>query len=304
MSSLTTNWLSDLYCVTCHSQLIASGRTCPTCQTPMEVSKSFRNQGYGGKLVSVLGASSAGKTVYLGMLLDMLSKGSDGLRGIPNGSFSMEIQDQTISAFEKRRFPEKTPSEVDKWNWVHCEAFDERKPKRRVEIITPDVAGEVLALELENPNSSTAVRSLISNSNGMIVLLDSLQIREDARSVDVFGTKLAAYIADLHTRQINERRKKVRLPIAFVLTKTDGCHEAVTDVDSFSKSNLPGLVHYCEQRMSAFDFFSASVVASTMNVVDSRGIEYQAPLHIQPRGIVEPLEWILCQLEKKWRRSK
>ncbi len=304
MSSLTSNWLSDLYCVTCHAQLIASGRACPTCQTPLQVSKSFRNQGYGGKLVSVLGASSAGKTVYLGMLLDMLSKGYDGIRGIPNGSFSMEIQDETIRAFENRRFPEKTPSEVDKWNWVHCEAFDERKPKRRVEIITPDVAGEVLALELEHPNSSTTVRSLITNSDGMIILLDSQQVRDDARTVDVFGTKLAAYIADLHTRQINERRKKVRLPIAFVLTKSDGCREAAEDVDSFVKTNLPGLTQYCEQKMWACDFFSASVVGSTMSVIDAQGIEYQAPLHIQPRGIVEPLEWVLSQLEKKWRRSK
>ncbi len=304
MSLMTSNWLSDLYCVTCHTQLIASGRACPTCGTPMQVSKSFRNQGYRGKLITVLGASSAGKTVYLGMLMDMLSKSHNGLRGVPNGSFSMDIQDETIRAFENRRFPEKTPSEADHWNWVHCEAFDERNPKRRVEIITPDVAGEVLAFELENPNSSVTIRSLITNTNGMIILLDSQQVRDAARAVDVFGTKLIAYIADLHTRPVGERRKQVRLPIAFVLTKTDGCREAGADAVKFARSNLMGLTQYCEQKLASFRFFSASVVGSTMSVLDDYGAEYQAPLHIQPRGIIEPLDWILGQLEKKWRRSK
>jgi len=302
MSVSGTNWIEDLFCVTCHNQLIGTGRFCPECQTPIQVSKSFRNQGYQGRLVSVLGASSAGKTVYLGMLLDMLSKGINGLRGIPNGSFSMDIQDQTIHALENRRFPEKTPSEVDRWNWLHCEAFVEHKPKRRVDVITPDVAGEVLALELEHPNSSKTVWNLIKNSNGMIILLDSQQIRDDARQADVFSTKLAAYIAELHSRSLGERRQRVRIPLAFVVTKSDTCQEAAEDVDKFIETNLPGLVQFCNQKMSAVKHFAASVVGSTIDILDRSGIEYQAPVHIQPRGIVEPLDWIIAQLERKWRR--
>ena len=305
MISRTQNWNDlqlDIFCVTCGTQLVDSGQGCPRCHTPIKVSKSVARQGNVGKLVSVLGASGAGKTVYLGMLLDMRSKGYDGIRGLPNGGFSLEIQDQTIKALEHRRFPQKTPSEPDKWKWIHCEAFDERKPKRRVEIITPDVAGEVLAMELEQTNSSSSIRSLMLNSDSMIVLLDSQRIRDDGRSEDMFAVKLITYVASLNTSSKNERRKKVRLPIAFVLTKADMCPDAEHDVRTFAKANLPGLFQFCEQRLQSYEFFSASVVGSTAQAKDRYGSRLQVPLHIQPRGIVEPLEWIISRLERKWRK--
>ncbi len=307
MISGTQTWYdlqTDLFCVTCGTQLVESGLGCPRCHTPIQVSKSVSQVGNDTKLISVLGASGAGKTVYLGMLLDMLDKGFHGMRGLPNGAFSLAVQEQTIGALENRRFPEKTPSEPDKWNWVHCEAFSERKPKRRVEIVTPDVAGEVVALELEQTGASSTIRSLVLNSRGMIVLMDSSRIRDDARCEDMFGVKLATYVASLHTRQQNERRKKVRVPMAFVLTKSDVCSEAEQDANKFAAANLPGLTQLCQQRFQSFAFFSASVVGASMEAFDSFGGRFQVPLHVQPRGIVEPLDWIIACLEKKWRRSK
>ena len=293
----------DLFCITCGSQLLETGRVCNSCRTPVQVSKSVALR-KNTKLVSVLGASGAGKTVYLGMLLDMLSKGCNGMRGLPNGSFSLEVQDRTIRALENQRFPEKTPSEPDRWNWVHCEAFFERKPKRRIDLITPDIAGEALAHELEHASDNSTIHSLIVNSNGLILLLDARRIRDDARGEDISALKLTSHIADLHTRTFDERRQQVRLPLAFVLTKTDTCDEATKDPQLFAKTNMPGLFQFCESNFQSFQFSSASVVGSSINATDEMGNSFQVPLHIQPRGIVEPLDWILGRLEKKWRRNR
>ncbi len=295
----------DVYCISCNTQVLESGRRCPSCHTPTTVSRSVAQQGARKKqkLISVLGASGAGKTVYLGMLLDMFGKGVRGMRGIPNGAFSLDVQDQTITALEQRRFPEKTPSEIDQWNWIHCEAYFERKPKQKLDLITPDIAGEVLAHEIENPGSSAIIRNMTANSDAIFVLLDSTCVRDFARSEDSFACKLVNYIAQQHLRTQNERRAFVRLPLAIVLTKTDVCSEAEHDTEAFVKTNLPGLSQYCRKRFQSWAYFPASVVGTTIEHVSEGGATMDVPLHVQPRGIVEPVQWVIATLEKKWRRS-
>jgi hypothetical protein len=293
----------ELYCVVCGNQILLSGHSCPNCRTPVAVSKSVAKQDprKKSKLFSVLGASGAGKTVYLGMLLDMLGKGTHGLRGIPNGSFSMAVQDQTISALENRRFPEKTPSESDLWNWIHCEAFHQHRDKLRLDLVTPDVAGEVLAQEIEHVGSSATITHLAMFSDSIMILLDSTSIRDESSAEDSFAIKLVDYIARQQTKVHDERRGKVRLPIAFVLTKTDICPEAEYSTLQFAQTNLPGLYEFCRRHYQSFEFFPASVVGTTWTDFDEDGNCVSVPLHVQPRGIIEPLQWALGKLEKKWR---
>ncbi len=307
--STTQSWKRDcweLYCVVCDTQVLESGRRCPTCRTPISVSKSVMQQDARKKkqLFSVLGSSGAGKTVYLGMLLDMLSKGTQGMRGIPCGAFSLEVQDQTVAALEERRFPEKTPSEVDQWNWIHCEAFYQRKQKHKVDLITPDVAGEVLAKEIDYKGTSSTINNLTVNADAMLILLDSTRVRDHARSEDTFAVKLVSYIAQQQTRAYDERRKQVRLPIGFVLTKTDVCPEAEQNTMAFVEANLPGVYEFCNRRFQSCEYFPASVVGTTLEHETEHGGCAQMPLHVQPRGIIEPLQWALSRLDKKWRRYR
>ncbi len=306
MGTKTLGWMDErsiLHCITCGSQIIDSGSYCTTCETPIQVSRSVSNRNSPSRLISVLGASGAGKTVYLGMLLDMLSKGASGLRGLPNGAFSLGVQEQTIGAMENRRFPDKTPSEADHWQWVHCETYDEKYPKKRIDLITPDLAGEALALELEKSNTFPTIRTMLKNVRGVLILFDSERVRDAARSEDIFGVKLVSYLADINTRPAKERRKKIRLPISFVLTKSDTCPDAAEDPQHFAKTHLPGLIQFCEQRFSTFQFFGASVVGSSTMANDAYGAGIQIPLHVQPRGIVEPLQWVMKQMDNKiWKQ--
>ena len=102
-------------CVCCERESFDNNGYCGQCQAPLDLSRTAEKRGVPVKFVSVLGASGAGKTVFIGMLLDILSKGCHGVQGLPNNSFSVAIQQQTIGSLENRRFPEKTASEAEGW---------------------------------------------------------------------------------------------------------------------------------------------------------------------------------------------
>jgi hypothetical protein len=102
-------------CVCCGASYAGNGPFCIRCMAPLELSHTVRRRKTPPRFIPVLGPSGAGKTVYLGMLLDMLSKGTRQLTGLVTGSFSVGLQIQTTTALEHGRFPEKTPVEAEGW---------------------------------------------------------------------------------------------------------------------------------------------------------------------------------------------
>jgi hypothetical protein len=280
-------------CVTCGNQIMFGVDACSKCETPLDVSRSVAMRGTPLHFVSVLGPSGAGKTVYLGMLLDILSQGKGELRGIPNGAFSVAVQQQTISALEKQRFPEKTPTESDRWRWVHCEVSHQKKNRHNVDLITPDLAGESIAAELEQPRSYPTVRHAMKNSKGLIFLFDSESVRDKGRTEDLFGIKLASYLASLKQTDAKSQHSKITAPIAIVFTKADCCLEALDNPTAFAEANMPGMLRLCEKKYAHFEFFAASVVGSSITDFGDHGMPIQIPLHVEPKGVIEPLEWLL-----------
>jgi hypothetical protein len=85
------------------------------------------------------------------------------------------------------------------------------------------------------------------------------------------------------------------VPIAIVLTKTDSCPEAMEDPARFATDNMPGFRKFLDRNFANFHFFAAGVVGATAMLADHRGYFMDIPLHIEPRGIIEPLEWIIAQ---------
>jgi hypothetical protein len=258
----------------------------------------MRSRGTSSRFVSVLGASGAGKTVYLGLLLDLLSKGRANLKGIPNGSFSVAVQQNTITALEFRRFPEKTPSEADGWQWVHCEVTSSNQPKRPWDLITPDFAGEAISLEIEQPGTYPAIRSVVGQSGGVLLLCDAIAACASPLQEDIFALKLATYIQSSQDERKRITKRKVRqhdTPIAVVLTKCDQCPEVRDDPNQFAANNLPRLLQFCQRGFSKYRFFAASAVANCATLMDDYGCSSQIALHVEPRGIIEPLQWITQQ---------
>ncbi len=286
-------------CACCQRHLTQRDEYCPECQTPASLSQTVASRCGAQNFVSVLGASNAGKTVYLGLLLDILSKGSDEFRGTASNSSSIDLQEQVVTALESRSFPEKTPSEADGWKWMHCQvSMAKQKTTSEIDLISPDFAGEAIAMEIQRPGMYPAIQHVVSQSVGVMVLCDSKRVRDEGSGEDLFAMKLASYIAEQHGLRSDQRSGRNRPSgpaIAIVFTKCDGCPEAIEDPSSFAANNTPRLFEFCRRTFSHHDYFAASVAGSSGMLADSRGLQMQVPFHAQPRGVVEPLQWIVSR---------
>lgn len=290
-------------CACCDQRLPEGQEFCSECQTPASLSHTVATRVGNKNFVSVLGASNAGKTVYLGLLLDILSNGSEDFRGTTTSAFSIDLQEQVISALENRTFPEKTPSEADSWKWVHCQiSIAEKKSRRYVDLISPDFAGEAIAMEVNHAGMYPAISHVVTKSSGLLILCDSMRVRDAGSGEDIFALKLASYIATLHGLSGNDssgneksgNRTQTSSPaVAIVFTKCDGCPEAIADPSSFAAHNTPRLFEFCKRTFARHSFFAASVAGRSGLLSDSSGRGMRFPFHIQPHGVVEPLRWLV-----------
>jgi hypothetical protein len=123
------------------------------------------------------------------------------------------------------------------------------------------------------------------------MLIDAAKARDHGSDQDLLATKIAAYIHS-HARRTGLVRKSVSIPLAVAFTKTDLCREAADNPAEFAMHNLPAFYAYSNRNLPKLSFFATSVVGSVTNVGHRYG-DYNIPLHIEPRGIVEPLRWII-----------
>lgn len=284
----------DLECICCEADLAEDDQYCSECQTPSEITRSLHSRGSRPHFISVVGASNAGKTVYLGLLLDILCGGAQKLKGIPNGAFSIGLQEQVITALEQRTFPEKTPTESDLWKWLHCVVTDSSGRKaKEVDFVAPDFAGEAIAAELEQPGLYPAVGHIIARSSALLLLCDSSAVRDSGSREDLFAMKLGSYISQVQGLADLKSKKDLSPAIAVVFTKSDTCPEAADDPNRFMANNMPRFLDYCQRNFSRHKVFAASVVGSPAVLSDDIGNVQQVPLHIEPCGVIEPLHWAI-----------
>ncbi|MCD0458110.1 TRAFAC clade GTPase domain-containing protein [Roseiconus lacunae] len=283
-----------ILCVCCNAQMDASDDFCEVCHTPAEITRSIAKRNVCPHFISVVGPSNAGKTVYLGLLLDVLCGGARFLKGVPNGAFSLRLQEQVVAALEDRRFPEKTPNESDLWKWLHCVVTDSSKRKvKQVDFVAPDFAGEAIAMELEHPGTYPAVSHIVERTAAFLLLCDSIEVRDNGAREDLFAMKLGSYISQQQGLSHLDKSQDLTPAVAVVFTKSDTCPEAEANPKRFMENNMPRFTDYCEQNFPRHEVFSASVVGSSVLMSNSSGAMSRLPLHIQPRGVIEPLHWAI-----------
>jgi hypothetical protein len=169
-----------------------------------------------------------------------------------------------------------------------------KKGTRSADLISPDFAGEAIATEISRPGLYPAVAHVVSRSNGLMILCDSIRVRDQGASEDLFAMKFATYIAEHHGLYGENFGKRDKGPaVAIVFTKCDACPEAIHSPDTFAANNTPRLFDLCHQTFRRFEFFSAGVAGSTGHITDTRGAQSCVPFHIQPYGVLEPLRWVL-----------
>ena len=280
-------------CYICGEGNTFDAELCRHCSAPMALAHQAQVQKIRPQMVAVIGSSGVGKTVYLGVLLDMFSRQPQRLQILARGAFSITLQQTVMGALARGEFPEKTPNEPDRWNWAHCQVrtAGARSP---IELIVPDMAGEAVLEEVDHPHTYMGIRRFLQSCSAAMVLVDAAEMDVGAREQDYFAMKLLSYLNELE-----EAGKPLwsQRPVAIVLSKGDQCESCFDDPAEFAKRRAAGLWQHCVERFPRHKFFAAGVAGACAPRWLRGGIRVTTPLRVEPRGILEPFEWVVGQLK-------
>ncbi|MFH0982965.1 MAG: hypothetical protein V2A79_15705 [Planctomycetota bacterium] len=294
MTKATETATESVYCLICEHENPGAAVLCAHCCAPLALIHDAIRRDREPCIISVVGDSNVGKTVYLGMLLDMLSRRAGDFEAIPKGAYSVNLQQTVISHVQRRRFPPKTPSEADQWHWAYYQVARRVKHARWFDLVMPDLAGEALAAEVESPKTHAVIQNLLAKTVGCMVLIDAAAAASGAPQPDLFGLKLMTYLDQTFAAKQGQR---VYNPVAVILAKADCCPQCFDNPRVFAQTNLNRLWNICESRFAHVEFFAASIIGTLGFGADADGNIVPIPLHTAPRGILEPFKWILHSLE-------
>ena len=282
-------------CFLCGTDNTIDAEFCTHCAAPMALAHQAGRARVRPRMIAVPGAANVGKTVYLGTLIDMLSRLPEHLQLLVRGAFSISLQQTTVGALSRCEFPHKTPNEPDRWNWVHCE-IRRKKQKKPFELIMPDMAGDAVLQEVDHPHTFRVIRAFLNKCTAAMILVDAPGLQNDRRDQDYFTLKLLSYLGELNDETKGTWRRR---PVALVLTKADQCEECFEDPAGFAEAHAPGLWQHCRARLDCHRFFAAGVAGACAAYDTFTEGRVKVPLRVEPRGIVEPFLWLLDEVAKQ-----
>lgn len=281
-------------CLICEARNSGGAVICRQCGAPLALAQQAAAEGQLPLIVSVLGDSNVGKTVYLGFLLDMLTQRAGNYEAVPQGAYAVDLPQIVISHMAHRMFPPKTPMESNEWNWAYYRVARPGRRRKWIDLVMPDLAGEALAAELATPRTFQVIDNLLARSAGLLLLVDAALAANGSARPDFFALKMLSHVDGLFA---GKRRRRIGLPIAVVLTKADHCPECFEDPGRFVRANLGRLWNLCASRFERVAFFPVSVVGALgYATAENEDFVVPVPLHTALRGVLEPFEWIVTQL--------
>jgi hypothetical protein len=286
-------YTAQVPCYICGGPNTFDAELCRHCHAPMALTHQANTQNVHPQMVAAIGSSGAGKTVFLGMLTDMLSRHDQKLQVLARGAFSITLQQNTMRALSRCEFPQKTPNEPDRWHWVHCQVRMKAR-KRPLELIMPDMAGETILHETEHPNSYPVIRSLLLQCAGVIVLVDASRLAQGHKEQDFFTMKLLTYLMELDSDRKNGWPNR---PVSLIFSKADECVDCFEDPAAFARKQAPGVWQQCQERFKKHKFFASGVAGACGERPEFGQGKVRVPLRIEPRGIIEPFHWLVEQLK-------
>lgn len=292
-SERLVRYLVETPCFVCERGNNFDAELCRHCFAPMALAQQVQGKADPPALVATLGTADAGKTVYLGMLIDILSRENSALQAVARGAFSVSLQQATMAALARCQFPTKTPNEPDRWNWVHCQVTSVAK-RRAVDLVMPDLAGEAIMEEIEHPGTYPVVRAFLKKCRGVMLLVDGARLEQGEKDQDFFTMKMVSY---LHELDDDRKRGWPNRPVALIFTKADQCESCFGDAEKYARTQSPGLWRLCRERLGKHKFFAVGVAGACAYEVSAAG-RTQIPLRIEPRGIVEPFMWLVQNIGK------
>jgi len=280
-------------CLICGTENPAKLLLCRKCSAPMALVHDSARQRREPNIVTVIGESNVGKTVYLGFLFDMLSQRAGDFDAVPKGPYSIDLQQNVISHMSHRRFPPKTPMEPDQWHWAYYQVRKRSAKAKWIDLVMPDMAGETLAAELATPETFAVVRNLLEKSSGILLLVDAALAANGSSRPDFFSIKMVSYLDSIYG---TGRSGRITKPIAVVLCKSDYCPEGFDNPRRFVQTNLNRLWNLCDGRFENIEFFACSAVGSLAYATpreEDGDYVTPIPLHTALHGVLDPFEWII-----------
>lgn len=283
---------ATISCYICEEGNTFDAEFCRVCGAPMALAHQAVAQKIRPRMIAVVGGAAVGKTVYLGMLMDLLSRRQDRYQFLARGAFSITLQQMTIAALARCEFPQKTPNEPDRWNWVHCQI---RQPPDRqpLELIMPDMAGEAVFEELDHPQSYPVIRALLEKCAGVMLLVDSVKLNQGGQTQDYLAMKAITCLTQLE----DEAATATQRPVAIVFTKADQCDACMADPSAFAAAHAVGLWRQCRERLERFQFFAVGMAGACAWRRAPGGSRIYVPLRIEPHGVLEPFDWLVGQIQ-------
>lgn len=284
-------YASQTPCYICDGDNCFDKAFCRHCGAPLALALQSEGQKKPPHMIAVVGTPGAGKTAYLGMLTDILSRQHGSLQILARGAFSVSLQQNSICALAAHRFPDQTPQNPEGWNWVHCEVRGLPK-KRNVDVVLPDVSGESFLAELEHPSSIRIIREFLKKCSAAMLLVDTDRLERGDQGPDFTAMKIVSYLSELAP---DRKKGWAKRPVAVVFTKADRSSSCFDDPEHYGRQTTPGLWRQCQERLERHRVFATTLVGASVEV-RSQGETVTLPLRVEPRGVAQPFEWLVDQL--------
>ncbi len=282
-------YLHSLRCYVCDAGNHCETERCRQCAAPMAIAHQAAALKISPKILVPLSTSQAGKTTYLGLLTDILSRQHQGLHWLARGACSVSLQQETMSYLARCEFPPPTPDNPEAWHWVHCQVLREgqRKP---LDLVLPDINGSAVEREVNHSQNDCALRGVALKGAAALVLVDANRAAAGGNQEDFATIKLLAYLSE---QSADPKKPWSKKPVAIVFTKADSCDVCREDPLAFAQQHLPGVWQMCQERFGNVRFFATSVSAGSAHRLDRYGRRISVPLRIEPKGVVEPFAWLM-----------
>ena len=290
-------------CHLCGENNLYEAVTCANCASPMDLSRSLHgNECVKPQLIVPVGAGDTGKTVYLGMLLDILSR--QGRSDITtHGAASVTVQQTVIRALARQYFPEPTSREPLHWAWTHCR-LARRTSSDHLHAFVPDMSGESILRDADD-ESFPQVRHILRKATGIMLFLDAGRLQAGDKDEEFFALKILRFIEGIIEHPVapenTSRRKRGPQPlpqlppVSVVLAKADECDECFDNPSDYVRGQMPNLWQALKTVAPQHAIFAASAVGAVADIPLAAGEFTKVPLRIEPRGILEPFRWLLGQ---------
>lgn len=299
-------------CYICGHDNLFDAERCRTCFSPLAMARSLSVNGQDPKLapqlIATFGAQGSGKTVFLGMLLDLLSRQREQMEFSTCDSASVALQQETVATLARGEFPLATEDDPENWRWAHCR-LRRRSRREPLDVFLVDASGRTLLRELESPGTYALLKGLFAKSQGVMICADVGEICRGEKDQEFFAMRIINHLVEARERANNARQREGKRsrrksadqgtipmpPVAIVLTKSDEYDYVYSAPRSFAQRQMPSLWELIQSLESEVELFPISAVAQTAVRRNSSGTPCVAPLRIEPRNIIEPFRWLLGQ---------